>query len=129
MNTNLIKTAAAALIAALAAGAMLPGEVAAKPSSKPPISKSPPPLLFKKGPALHCSVHSTRGQRKIIIANSLGYTLSTGTRIIWRAKGSRGSASGVIKLSNPLGANSYVDHNVLSTILGCRAWIITSIYR
>lgn len=129
MKTNLMRAAAAALIAALAAGAMLPGEVAAKPSGKPPISKPLPKWYFKKKVPLHCSVISGSQAKKILIGNSLGYTLSTGTRIYWRAKGSRGNAGGVINLDRPLPAGRYILRNVPSTITSCRAWFMISINR
>ena len=127
MKTNLIKTAAAALIAALAAGAMLPGEVAAKPSGKPPISKPLPKWYFKKKVPLHCSVISGSQAKKILIGNSLGYTLSSGTRIYWRAKGNRGNASGIIWLGRPLPAGGHIFRNVASAMNSCRAWIVVSI--
>ncbi|MCZ6861657.1 MAG: hypothetical protein O7I42_15510 [Alphaproteobacteria bacterium] len=129
MKTNLIKTAAAALIAALAAGAMLPGEVAAKPSGKPPISKPLPKWYFKKKVYLNCQVIQEGQQRKVRIGNWLGYTLKKHTRISWRAKGSRGSVAGVVDLYRPLPAGGYILRNVPSTITSCRASFMASINR
>ena len=130
MKTNLIKTAAAALIAALAAGAMLPGEVAAKPpGGKPPASKPLPKWYFKKKVYLNCQVIQEGQQRKVRIGNWLGYTLKKHTRISWRAKGSRGSVGGVVKLYRPLPAGGYILRNVPSTITSCRASFMASINR
>ena len=129
MKINLIKTAAAALIAALAAGAVLPGEVAAKPSGKPPISKSPPPSYFKKKIYLHCQIIQVGQQRKVRVVNTLGYTLWPGGKIFWRAKGNRGSAAMTYTLPTSLHTGGHIDFDVPSTITSCRAWIMASINR
>ena len=125
MKTNLMR---AALIAAFTAGAALPGEAAAKPpGGNPPDSKPLPPGYFKKKVFLHCNAINGAGQPKILIGNSLNHALSSGTRIYWRAKGSRGNASGAIWLGRPLPAGGHIFRNVPAAMNTCRAWIVVSI--
>ena len=106
---------------------MLPGEVAAKHSGKPPISKPLPKWYFKKKVPLQCNILIHGAVRKVRIQNSLGYTLMTGNRIFWRAKGSRGDAGGVILLYQPFQVGKLIHRNVPPTISDCSAWTIVPI--
>ena len=127
MNTNLMRAAAAALIAALAAGAVLPGEAAAKLSGKPPISKSPPPSIPKKKIYMNCSVIHAGQNFQARITNSTGHALMSGTRIIWHLY--KMPVGGVIRLYRPFRAGGHAYRYVPLTTLGCYAWFMGSFYR
>lgn len=123
MKTNLIRSAGAALIAAFAAGAMMPGEAVAKPFGKPPISKKLPSSYFKKKLTLKCQVIQIGQQRKARIINLLNHGLAAGTKIYWRGHGSS-NVGGTFSKSRVFHVGQHVDLDVPPTITGCAAWII-----
>ncbi len=127
MKTDLMRTAAAFLLAALAFGAMLPGEVAAKPFGKPPIYKPLPPGYFKKKIDMSCQIVQLGQQRKARVTNTVGYALPAGTKVFWRGTGGRSGVGGIFSQPLAFYPGGHVDFNVPSTITGCYAWIMVSI--
>lgn len=128
MKTNLMRSAGAALIAAFAFGAMPPGEAAAKPSGKPPISKKLPSSYFKKKLTLKCQVVQIAGQRKVRITNLLSHALAAGAKIYWRGHGPR-NVSGTFSKSRVFHVGQHVDLDVPPTITSCTAWLIVPLSR